>query len=160
MTSLARAWEVRLLQLECDVNMEGCFQYYTGHTGTVTSFNFHNQDTARQVHLGGGSEILILDVICRHKAVTNIDVFSWAGLHGVYPEGDSPLLHQVPHHSVPDSALLLRLLPSLAPDGWDLDGVPCSTDCNTAATCSSAGDNWLLIPGASEDGRNPASFTG
>ena len=50
--TFSRAWRVRVTQLHCDTNMEGCFQYWTGNSGTITSFNFFNPDSSRQVHLG------------------------------------------------------------------------------------------------------------
>ena len=33
----SRAWTVRVTQLECDSNMAGCFQYWTGNSGIITS---------------------------------------------------------------------------------------------------------------------------
>ena len=48
----SRTWTVRVSWLECDTNMAGCFQYWTGNSGIITSFNFFNPDTSRQVHLG------------------------------------------------------------------------------------------------------------
>ena len=60
-TSLAysRAWTVRVTQLECDTNMAGCFQYWTGNSGIITSFNFFNPDTSRQVHLGTTDWVIV-----------------------------------------------------------------------------------------------------
>ena len=41
------------------------------------------------------------------------------------------------------------------PDGWDFNGVSCNTDCNTANTCKTDGDDYILVPVASENARNP-----
>ena len=56
-----------MTQIVCDPNMSGCFQYLTGRAGVIlihapnyvsnslgmiTSFNFWNTDTTRQLHLG------------------------------------------------------------------------------------------------------------
>ena len=54
----------------------------------------------------------------------------------------------------------LKLSPTSSPDGWDLNGVGCSSDCNTANTCKTDGNDFLLIPDANMNGRNPdQSFT-
>ena len=54
----------------------------------------------------------------------------------------------------------LKLSPTSSPDGWDLNGVGCSSDCNTANTCKTDGNDFLLIPDANMNGRNPEqSFT-
>ena len=50
--------------------------------------------------------------------------------------------------------------PTKSPDGWDLNGVGCSSDCNTANTCKTDGNDFILIPDANMNGRNPEqSFT-
>ena len=48
-----------------------------------------------------------------------------------------------------------RLHATKYPDGWDFNGVACNTDCNTANTCKTDGDDYILVPVASENGRNP-----
>ena len=54
----------------------------------------------------------------------------------------------------------LKLSPTTSPDGWDLNGVGCSSDCNTANTCKTDGNDFILIPDANMNGRNPEqSFT-
>ena len=50
---------------------------------------------------------------------------------------------------------LARLHATKYPDGWDFNGVSCNTDCNTANTCKTDGDDYILVPVASENGRNP-----
>ena len=34
-TNAARDWTILVSQLECDPNMLGCFQYFTGRTGKM-----------------------------------------------------------------------------------------------------------------------------
>ena len=50
---------------------------------------------------------------------------------------------------------IYRLHATKYPDGWDFNGVSCNTDCNTANTCKTDGDDYILVPVASENGRNP-----
>ena len=50
---------------------------------------------------------------------------------------------------------LCRLHATKYPDGWDFNGVSCNTDCNTANTCKTDGDDYILVPVASENSRNP-----
>ena len=50
---------------------------------------------------------------------------------------------------------ICRLHATKYPDGWDFNGVSCNTDCNTANTCKTDGDDYILVPVASENGRNP-----
>ena len=52
-TTFTRNWEIKVSQLPCDTNLAGCYQHYTGVSGVITSFNFNNPDTTRQVHLAG-----------------------------------------------------------------------------------------------------------
>ena len=52
-TTFTRAWTVKVSQIPCDSNLGGCYQYYTGVSGTITSFNWYNPDTTRQLHLAG-----------------------------------------------------------------------------------------------------------
>ena len=66
----SRAWHIKVSQLYCDTNMAGCFQYWTGNSGTVTSFNFFNPDTSRQVHLGEAA----------HSCWASLTVYISAGL--------------------------------------------------------------------------------
>ena len=51
--ALVRVWQIKVSQIPCNSNLAGCYQYYTGVSGTLTSFNFNNPDSTRQVHLAG-----------------------------------------------------------------------------------------------------------
>ena len=134
----SRAWTVRVSQLECDPNMAGCFQYWTGNSGVITSFNFFNPDSTRQVHLGRTDWC---DGVRVSQCVS-------AGL-----DYTVCVRREVGH-------CCLKLSPTTSPDGWDLNGVGCSSDCNTANTCKTDGNDFILIPDANMNGRNPdQSFT-
>ena len=134
----SRAWTVRVSQLECDPNMAGCFQYWTGNSGVITSFNFFNPDSSRQVHLGRTD--WCDGVRVSHCVSAGLDYTVC-------------VRREVGH-------CCLKLSPTTSPDGWDLNGVGCSSDCNTANTCKTDGNDFLLIPDANMNGRNPdQSFT-
>ena len=67
-------------------------------------------------------------------------MFSWDGLHYLPQEGDWTLLSSVWQIEFSKKVVLLkylffRLHATRYPDGWDMNGVGCTTDCNTANTC-------------------------
>ena len=52
---VARSWEIKVTQIECcnpgRPYDSGCFQYFTGTTGRIESFNFNQPTSSTQQHL-------------------------------------------------------------------------------------------------------------
>jgi len=120
-SSFSRQWEIQTQFIECGNGRNGCDQFHTGTSGTITSFNYFNTDATRQVHLAG------LDyTVCVRREKGHC---------------------------------CIRLTPSTVPDGYDLNGAVCSSDCNTALTCRTDGTDHFLIPQANHDGKNPTTYT-